>query len=90
MGTKLVPLTPIHGFAAETSAASVIEIASRLGFPLSTTHVISSTILGVGTSKRFTSVRWLVVRGMIQTWILTIPATIIIAFLAYILLDKIL
>lgn len=88
MGTKLAQLTPIHGFAAETSAATIIEIASRLGFPLSTTHVISSTILGVGASKRFKSVRWIVVRGMIQTWIFTIPATIAISFISYSTITK--
>ncbi len=88
MGTKLVQLTPIHGFAAETSAATIIEIASRLGFPLSTTHIISSTILGVGSSKRFKSVRWIVVQGMLQAWILTIPATIAISFISYSLLIK--
>lgn len=89
MGTKLVQLTPIHGFAAETAAASVIEIASKLGFPLSTTHVISSTILGVGASKRFKSVRWIVVQGMVQTWIFTIPATVIISFISYSILIKV-
>ncbi len=88
MGTKLVQLTPIHGFAAETSAATIIEFASRLGFPLSTTHVISSTILGVGASKRFKSVRWIVAQGMIQTWIFTIPATIAISFVSYSVLLK--
>ena len=88
MGTKLVQLTPVHGFAAETSAATIIEIASRFGFPLSTTHVISSTILGVGASKRFKSVRWIVARGMIQTWIFTIPATIAISFLSYSIITK--
>lgn len=88
MGTRLVPLAPIHGFAAETAAASVIEMASRFGFPLSTTHVISSTILGVGASKRFKSVRWIVVRGMIQTWLLTIPATAAIAFVVYTILKR--
>lgn len=88
MGTKLVQLTPIHGFAAETAAASVIEIASKFGFPLSTTHVISSTILGVGTSKRFKSVRWIVVRGMVQTWIFTIPATVTLSFISYFILIK--
>lgn len=90
MGTKLVQLTPVHGFAAETSAATIIEIASRLGFPLSTTHIISSTILGVGASKRFKSVRWIVVKGMFQTWLFTIPATVILAFVNYIILTKIL
>ncbi len=88
MGTKLVQLTPVHGFAAETSAATVIEVASRFGFPLSTTHVISSTILGVGASKRFKSVRWIVARGMVQTWIYTIPATIAISFISYSILIK--
>lgn len=83
LGTKLTQLTPIHGFAAETSAAAVIEAASRFGFPLSTTHIISSSILGVGASKRFKSIRWIVVRGMIQTWIYTIPATTIIAYLSF-------
>lgn len=88
MGTKLTQLTPIHGFAAETAAAAVIEVASRLGFPLSTTHIISSSILGVGSSKRFKSVRWIVVQGMVQTWIFTIPATIIISLISYSLLIK--
>lgn len=89
MGTKLVQLTPIHGFAAETSAATIIEAASRFGFPLSTTHVISSTILGVGSAKRFKSVRWFVARSMFQAWIFTIPATALIAFISYIILTKI-
>ena len=88
MGTKLTQLTPIHGFAAETSAATIIEAASRFGLPLSTTHVISSTILGVGSSKRFKSVRWIVARGLFQAWIFTIPATSLIAFLSYSLLTK--
>lgn len=89
MGTKLTQLTPIHGFAAETTAATIIEAASRLGLPLSTTHVISSSILGVGSSKRFKSVRWIVARRMIQAWIFTIPATALIAFLSYTVLIKI-
>lgn len=89
MGTKLVQLTPVHGFAAETSAATIIEAASRFGFPLSTTHVISSTILGVGSAKRFKSVRWIVATGMFQAWIFTIPATAFIAFLSYLILTKI-
>lgn len=89
MGTKLVQLTPIHGFAAETTAATIIEAASRFGFPLSTTHVISSSILGVGSAKRFKSVRWFVARGMFQAWIFTIPATALIAFLSYLILIRI-
>lgn len=89
MGTKLVQLTPIHGFAAETTAATIIEAASRFGLPLSTTHVISSTILGVGSAKRFKSVRWLVAGRMFQAWIFTIPLSACIAFVSYSLLTKI-
>jgi PiT family inorganic phosphate transporter len=87
MGTRLAHLEPIHGFAAETSAATVIEIASRLGFPLSTTHVISSTILGVGAARRMNAVRWDVVRNMVRAWILTIPVTAILGFIAFMLLN---
>ncbi|MFZ5661979.1 MAG: inorganic phosphate transporter [Pseudomonadota bacterium] len=74
LGHKLVKLHPIHGFAAETSAASVILAASSLGIPVSTTHNISSAIMGVGTAKRFNAIRWTVVERMIWAWILTIPA----------------
>jgi PiT family inorganic phosphate transporter len=87
MGTRLAHLEPIHGFAAETSAAAVIETASRLGFPLSTTHVISSTILGVGAARRMNAVRWDVVRNMVRAWILTIPVTAILGFIAFMLLN---
>ncbi|SDW98131.1 inorganic phosphate transporter [Lysobacter enzymogenes] len=74
LGHKLVKLHPIHGFAAETSAASVIMAASSLGIPVSTTHNISAAIMGVGTAKRFNSIKWTVVEKMIWAWILTIPA----------------
>jgi PiT family inorganic phosphate transporter len=83
MGTRLVHLEPIHGFAAETAAATVIETASRLGFPLSTTHVISSTILGVGASRRLKAVRWNVAGRIVQAWIYTIPICALLAWLAY-------
>lgn len=73
LGHKLVKLHPIHGFAAETSAASVILAASSLGIPVSTTHNISSAIMGVGTAKRFNAIKWTVVERMIWAWILTIP-----------------
>ncbi len=80
LGMRLVHLRPIHGFAAETSAATIIEIASRIGLPLSTTHVISSTIMGVGASKRLSAVRWGIGGNIIMAWILTLPAC---AFLAW-------
>ena len=74
LGHKLVHLHPIHGFAAETSAATVITLASSLGIPVSTTHNISAAILGVGAAKRFSAIRWTVVERMLWAWILTIPA----------------
>jgi PiT family inorganic phosphate transporter len=82
MGTRFVHLEPIHGFAAETSAGLVIQIASRLGFPLSTTHVISSSILGVGAARRMNAVRWGIVRTMVGAWLLTIPVTAMLGFVA--------
>jgi len=82
MGNRLAALQPIHGFAAETSAAAVIQAASHLGFPLSTTHVISSAILGVGASRRFNAVRWTIATSMVNAWLLTIPVTAILGFLA--------
>ena len=80
MGNRIAHLEPIHGFAAETSAAAVIQAASHLGFPLSTTHVISSCILGVGASRRLNAVRWGVVCTMISAWLLTIPVTAVLGF----------
>ena len=74
LGHKMVRLQPVHGFAAETSAATIITIASSLGIPLSTTHNISAAILGVGAAKGFSAIRWTVVERMLWAWILTIPA----------------
>jgi len=82
MGTRLAHLEPIHGFAAETAAAVVIQTASRWGFPLSTTHVISSSILGVGSARRMNAVRWDVVRTMVSAWLFTIPASAILGYIA--------
>lgn len=81
LGVRLVQLRPIHGFAAETAAATVIEVASRIGLPLSTTHVISSTIMGVGASKRLSAVRWGVGGNIVLAWIITIPACIVLAWI---------
>lgn len=81
LGHKMVKLHPIHGFAAETSAASVITLASSLGIPVSTTHNISAAIMGVGCAKRLNSIKWTVVERMIWAWILTIPAAGGIAYL---------
>ncbi|HEX9437560.1 MAG TPA: inorganic phosphate transporter [Candidatus Limnocylindria bacterium] len=83
MGTRLTHLQPVHGFVAETSAATVIEVASRFGFPLSTTHVIASTIMGTGATRGVSGVKWNVAGNMVTAWIITIPATGLMAFLAY-------
>jgi PiT family inorganic phosphate transporter len=80
LGIRLVHLDPIHGFAAEASAATVIEIASRIGLPLSTTHIISSTIMGVGATKRLSAVRWGVAGKIVIAWIITLPACSVIAW----------
>ena len=79
MGHKIIALQPIHGFAAETTAAIVIQTATQLGSPLSTTHVISSCIMGVGASKRFSAVRWGVAGNIVIAWILTIPVCAILS-----------
>jgi len=80
MGLRVVQLRPIHGFAAETAAATVIEVASRLGIPVSTTHTISSAILGVGATRRLSAVRWGVAGQIVLGWIFTIPACFAMAW----------
>jgi PiT family inorganic phosphate transporter len=90
MGQKVVKLDPVHGFAAETTAATIIFGASHFGIPVSTTHVISTAIMGVGASDRFSAVRWGVAGDIVIAWILTIPAAGLIAAIAYELLHPIL
>src|SRR5438445_6910123 len=80
IGLRVVQLRPIDGFAAETAAATVIEVASRLGIPVSTTHTISSAILGVGSTRRLSAVRWGVAGQIVIGWILTIPGCFMIAW----------
>ena len=86
MGQRVVKLDPVHGFAAETTAASIILGASHFGMPVSTTHVISSAIMGVGTSDRVNAVRWGVARSIVTAWILTIPCSGAIAAATYLVL----
>lgn len=73
MGFKLTKLEPVNGFAAETSAGLAIMLASHFGIPLSTTHCINTSIMGVGATRRFSAVRWGVAKDMVITWILTFP-----------------
>ena len=75
LGHKMVKLHPVHGFAAETTAATIIGAASHWGIPLSTTHVISSAIMGVGSAKNVKAVKWFVVERMLWAWLFTIPVT---------------
>ncbi|TMF06525.1 MAG: inorganic phosphate transporter [Chloroflexi bacterium] len=82
MGLRVVELRPIHGFAAETAAATVIEVASRMGIPVSTTHTIGSAIMGVGSTRRRSSVRWGVGGQIVTGWLFTIPACFTLAWTA--------
>ena len=90
MGQRVVKLDPVHGFAAETTAATIIMGASHFGMPVSTTHVISSAIIGVGSSDRFSAVRWGVAGNIIIAWILTIPASGLVAWLSWEVLSRVL
>jgi PiT family inorganic phosphate transporter len=81
LGHKMVRLQPVHGFAAETTAAVIIQVASSHGIPLSTTHVISTSIMGVGAVKRFSGVKWTVVERIVWAWVLTLPATGLIGYI---------
>lgn len=81
MGHKILRMEPPQGFAAETGASIVILLASKLGIPVSTTHVISSSIFGVGLAKNKNAVRWIVARDMVFAWVLTIPASAIMAMI---------
>jgi PiT family inorganic phosphate transporter len=83
MGQKITKLEPIDGVCAETSAAFSIFLATHLGIPVSTTHVITGSISGVGSANRFLAVRWGVTVRIVWAWILTIPASAILAGLIY-------
>ena len=82
MGLRLTKLEPVHGFAAETAAALTIELATRLGVPLSTTHTINTTIIGVGATRRLSAVRWGVTLEIVAAWVLTFPICGAIGWLA--------
>jgi PiT family inorganic phosphate transporter len=82
MGLRLTKLEPVHGFAAETGAALTIELATRLGIPLSTTHTINTSIVGVGATRRLSAVRWGLTFEIVAAWILTFPVCLAIGWLA--------
>ena len=80
LGHNMLKLEPIHGFAAETSSAGIIMAASYFGMPVSTTHVVSTAILGVGATKRLSAVRWGIAGKIVMAWVLTLPVCIAMAW----------
>ncbi len=87
MGTKIIRITPLQGFAAETAGALTILVASRFGVPVSTTHCINASIMGVGASKRVSAVRWGVAGNILTAWVLTLPLSGALAWVSMKLLD---
>jgi PiT family inorganic phosphate transporter len=83
LGSKVIKLDPIHGFAAETAAASVIQLATHFGVPVSTTHTITAAIMGVGSTQRLSAVRWGVAGNIVTAWILTLPAAGLVGAAVY-------
>jgi inorganic phosphate transporter, PiT family len=86
LGRRIIHLDPPHGFAAEATASTVLFVTSRLGLPISTTHTITSAIMGVGATKRLTAVRWGVAGNIVTAWVLTFPAAAGVAALLYLVL----
>ena len=86
MGFKITKLEPVHGFAAESSGTLAILLASRFGIPLSTTHTIGTSIMGVGATRRFSAVRWGMAREIVITWIITFPACAALGYVLTLLL----
>ena len=83
MGSKITRLTPVQGFCAETGGRDHAVLATELGIPVSTTHTITGAIMGVGAAKKVSAVRWNVASGIVLAWIITIPASGLIAAVAY-------
>jgi PiT family inorganic phosphate transporter len=88
MGQKVAKLKPVDGFCAESSAALTLAISSAFGIPVSTTHTITGAIMGVGSLRRLSAVRWGVAHRIVWAWILTVPASAIISALAYLLVGR--
>ena len=87
VGKDFVKLQPVHGFCVETASAAVIMGASAIGMPTSTTHVITSAILGVGLTRRVSAVDWGIAMRIVWAWVLTIPASSVVAFVIYAVLN---
>ena len=80
MGHKMVKLQPVHGFAAETTAATLLAVTGQLGMTVSTTHAITTSIMGVGCAKRFSALNFSVVERILWAWFLTLPMTALVAY----------
>jgi PiT family inorganic phosphate transporter len=89
LGLRMTALDPVQGFAAEVSGASVIQVASEFGIPISTTHAITSSILGVGSARRLSAVRWGITFQIFLSWLLTLPVTIALGGLFMLLLARV-
>lgn len=89
LGMKIVKLEPVHGFAAETGAATVLLLTAHFGLPVSTTHTITSSILGVGATQRLSAVRWGVTAKILSAWIFTLPGAALLAAGIYVLLAEV-
>ncbi|WP_019640409.1 inorganic phosphate transporter [Paenibacillus fonticola] len=87
VGTKIFKIEPIHGFSADLSSASVMLALTLMHYPVSSSHAITSSILGVGSAKRFSSVKWDTASKIVRTWIITIPAAAVLSALIYWLLS---
>jgi len=83
LGTKIIDLQPINGFAAETAASVVLATATFFGMPVSTTHIVCGSVFGVGIAKRLNEVRWPVAQSMVTAWVLTLPGAALVAGLSF-------
>lgn len=83
LGTKIIDLQPINGFAAETAASLVLSTATYFGMPVSTTHIVCGSVFGVGIAKRLNEVRWPVAQSMVTAWVLTLPGAALVAGLSF-------
>ena len=89
MGSRITRLRPVSGFCAETGGALAITLASHYGIPVSTTHTITGSIIGVGATHRFSAVRWGIARRIVWAWVVTIPASGLMAAVSYLILNAI-
>jgi PiT family inorganic phosphate transporter len=88
LGMGIVKLEPVHGFAAETGAAAVLMVTAHIGLPVSTTHTITSSVMGVGAIKRLSAVRWGVTRRILYAWLFTLPGAALLSTLIYLIMTK--